>query len=124
MQSRIVQRAAAVVVGALLCLGVAAASANGFSNYYCGALINQGSWCGDGSNHSYDFNRATYNGGGAVFVCERLLIADTSTQRKGPGCAYNYVEEYFSPYPYLTEAEVAHFQSGGARHTIYGLGIA
>ena len=101
-----------------------AASAAGFSNSYCGVLLNQGSWCGDGSNHSYNFNQAEYRGSGSVWVCERLLIADTSTQRSAPTCAYNYAARSYSAYAWLTEAEATHLNSTGARHTIYGYATA
>jgi hypothetical protein len=122
MQRSIAHRVAAVVAGALLGLGVAAASASGFTNNYCGVLISSGAWCGDLSNHSYDYNKASYTGGGLVWVCQRLVIADTSTER-GSSCAYTYTEYFYAPYPYLTEASVTHY-SGAARHTIYGLAIA
>jgi hypothetical protein len=118
-------RAAVVVACALLgVLVLGAHSASAFTNSYCGALIAEYSWCGDGSNHSYNYNRASYTGGGNVWVCERLLIADTSTQRAAPGCAYNYVDQTFGAYPWLTEAEVDHATGTGANHTIYGYATA
>lgn len=101
-----------------------AGSAHAFANSYCGVLIYEGTWCGDGSNHSYNFNRAQYTGGGSVWVCERLLIADTSSEVAGPSCAYNYAARSYGAYPWLTEAEVTHYYSGGARHTIYGYATA
>lgn len=118
---RLAHRAAIAAVGAvlgLLALGSAGASAT--ANNYCGVLIAEGTWCGDGSNHSYGYNRATYTGGGNVWVCERLLIADTSTQREAPVCAYNYADRTFGAYIWLTEAEVLHNTGTGANHTIYG----
>jgi hypothetical protein len=113
---------AGVVV--LAALALFPSSSFGYSNAYCGALINQGSWCGDGSNHSYDYNRAEYRGAGDVWVCERLLIADTRTERAGPTCGYDYQAHGYPAYVWLTEAEVTHLYSGGARHTIYGYGVA
>jgi hypothetical protein len=115
----------AALVAACACLGLLAlstASASAFTNSYCGVLISAGTWCGDGSNHSYNYNSATYNGAGDVWVCERLLIADTSSERESPQCAYGFVERTFGAYPYLTEAEVRH--STGANHTIYGYATA
>ncbi|HET6509306.1 MAG TPA: hypothetical protein VFG42_21090 [Baekduia sp.] len=94
-------------------------TASATNNAYCGILIANGTWCGDGSNHSWVFNSASYTGGGSVWVCERLLIADTSTQRENPVCGYTYVSASFGSYIYLTEAEVSHWT--GANHTIYGL---
>jgi hypothetical protein len=114
--------AAACAVLGVLALGASGASA--FTNSYCGALIAEGAWCGDGSNHSYNYNQATYTGAGNVWVCERLLIADTSTQRESPFCSYNYVDRAFGAYPYLTEAEVMHNTGTGANHTIYGYATA
>ena len=102
----------------------AATVAEAFTNGYCGVLINQGSWCGDGSDHSYYYNRAAYNGGGSVTVCERMLIANTSTQRLSPGCGVNYYARDYGPSGCCYEAEVTHINSGGARHTISGLAQA
>lgn len=101
--------------------GVAASpgEAHAWENWYCGVLINSGSWCGDGSNHSYDYNRGKYTGTGYVYVCARLLYADSTTVREGPGCGYNIGENFTYNNPYLYEAEVTH-QSGSARHTIHG----
>jgi hypothetical protein len=114
--------AAAVAVTTLTTLAFAG-SAHAFANSYCGALIYPGTWCGDGSNHTYDYNRAQYTGDGSVYVCERLLIADTASERTPPSCGYNYVARLYGPYPWLTEAEVTHLFSGG-RHTIYGYATA
>lgn len=115
----------AAVVAACACLGLVAlgaSSASAFTNSYCGVLISASTWCGDGSNHSYNFNSATYNGAGNVWVCERLLIADSSQPRLPPSCGYNQIEETFGTYPLLTEAEVQH--QTGANHTIYGYATA
>lgn len=110
----------------LLAAAVAPATSHAFTNSYCGALINEGTWCGDGSDHTYDYNRASYTGGGSVWVCERLLYANTSSVRSGgPSCAYNYAaRNYGSTVSTLFEAEVTHLYSGGARHTIYGYATA
>jgi hypothetical protein len=122
---RLTHRAAVAAACALLgILAFGAASAPAFTNSYCGVLVSQGTWCGDGSNHSYNYNRGTYTGAGNVWVCERLLIADTATQREAPQCAYNYVDQSFGAYPWLTEAEVMHNTGGGASHTIYGYATA
>lgn len=118
---RLAHRAALAVACALLgFLGLLPATASATNNSYCGVLIAAGSWCGDGSNHFYVFNSASYTGGGSVWVCERLLIADSTTQRTAPGCSYTYVSAGFGPYGFATEAEVSHWT--GANHTIYGLG--
>jgi hypothetical protein len=118
---RLAHRVALAATGALLAaLGVLPGAANATDNAYCGVLINNGTWCGDGTDHAYTTNSATYSGGGMVWVCERLLIANTSTQREGPGCGYNYVSQSFASYVWLTEAEVAHYT--GTQHTIGGLG--
>lgn len=117
---RLAHRAALAAACALLgLLGLLPATASATNNSYCGVLIAAGSWCGDGSNHSYVFNSASYTGGGSVWVCERLLIADTTTQRENPVCSYSYASASFGAFIYLTEAEVTH--GTGASHTIYGL---
>jgi hypothetical protein len=90
------------------------------TNNYCGVLISAGSWCGDGSNHFYNYNNASYTGGGSVWVCERLMIADSTTQREAPICSYNLAYSPYGSYVFATEAEVSHWT--GANHTIYGLG--
>jgi hypothetical protein len=118
---RLAHRAALAVACALLgVLALLPTTASATDNSYCGVLIANGSWCGDGSNHFYVFNSASYTGGGSVWVCERLLIADSTTQRENPLCAYNYASAGFGPYGTATEAEVSHWT--GANHTIYGLG--
>jgi hypothetical protein len=124
MRRKLVCGAVTMTLGLLGMAVLGTSQASAFSNTYCGVLINEGTWCGDGSNHSYTFNSATYSGGGSVFVCERLLIADTSTQRRGPSCGYTYVASTYGPYGWLTEAEVTHLYSGGARHTITGYAVA
>jgi hypothetical protein len=116
---RLAHRAALAAACACLGLfGLLPATASATDVGYCGVLIANGSWCGDYSNHSYVFNSASYTGGGSVWVCERLLIADTSTQRDNPVCSYTYASASFGAYIYLTEAEVSHWT--GANHTIYG----
>lgn len=98
--------------------------AHGWANSYCGVLIHVNSWCGDGSNHSYDTNRGTYEGGGTVLVCQRLLKADTTTVRTGSSCSYGYVFQNYGLTSTLWEAEVTQSNSNGARHTIYGYAVA
>lgn len=118
---RLAHRAALAAACALLgLLGLLPATASATNNSYCGVLIVAGSWCGDGSNHFYYYNSAAYTGGGSVWVCERLLIADSTTQRENPVCSYTYASASFGPYGFATEAEVSHWT--GANHTIYGLG--
>jgi hypothetical protein len=117
----IAHRAAIVVACAslgLLALGFGSASAYS----YCGSLIANGVWCGDPTNRAYNYNSASYTGAGSVWVCERLVIADTTTQRESPFCGYNFVERSFGPYAYLTEPQVQH--QTGANHTIYGYATA
>ena len=123
-RSTVKARLAVVVFVSLAALAGTSASAMAFSNGYCGVLINEGTWCGDGSDHSYDYNRASYGGGGNVYVCERLLWANTRTQRQAPSCSYNYNARNYGPTSSLFEAEVTHIYSGGARHTIFGYAVA
>jgi len=119
---RLAHRAALAAACALLgVLGVFPGAAAATNNSYCGVLISNGTWCGDGTDHFYTSNSATYPGTGDVWVCERLLIANTSTQRESPVCAYNYVSQTFSPYVWQTEAEVTHYT--GVNHTVNGLGV-
>jgi hypothetical protein len=124
MKRRLVCGAVTLTLGLLGFAGLGASQASAFSNTYCGVLIYSGTWCGDGSNHSYYYNSATYSGGGSVFICERLLIADTATERSGSSCGYSYVSRNYGPYGWLTEAEVTHYYSGNARHTITGYAVA
>jgi hypothetical protein len=102
---------------------VDAGDAHAFDNYYCGVLLNSGSWCGDGSNHTYDSTRGDYPGAGSTWVCARLLYADTASER-GRHCNTNYgFYNLGTNTTTLYEAEVNH-TDGAARHTIYGHGIA
>jgi hypothetical protein len=115
----------AALAAACACLGLCAlgaSSASAFTNSYCGSLIAAFSWCGDGTNHSYNFNSATYTGGGDVWVCERLMIANSTDEREGPICGYDAVDQTFGAYPFLTYAQVQH--QTGANHTIYGYATA
>ena len=115
----------AALAAACACLGLfayGASNASAFTNPYCGSLITAFSWCGDRSNHSYNYNSASYTGSGDVWVCQRLLNADTTEQREAPTCGFNFIDETFSAYPLLTEAEVQH--QTGVNHTIYGFATA
>ena len=94
-----------------------------FYNDYCGVLIWSGSWCGDGSDHTYDTNRGWYSGSGSVQVCERLLYSSTHAVRWSPACGNNYVfRDYGAQSSTNFEAEVQHLD--GNRHTIYGRAVA
>jgi hypothetical protein len=116
---RLVHRAALAAACALLgLLGLLSTTASAATNNYCGVLIGAGSWCGDGSDHFYVFNSASYTGGGSVWVCERLLVYNSSTQRDNPVCSYNYASASWGGFSTPSEAEVTH--STGANHTIYG----
>jgi hypothetical protein len=122
---RLAHRAAIAAVCAVLgTCALGATNASAFTNSYCGVLIGENSWCGDGSNHSYNYNRASYTGAGNVWVCERLLVADTTTERESPICGYNYAEKAFGAFGLLTEAEVLHNTGTSANHTIYGYATA
>jgi hypothetical protein len=113
------------MVAAVMAAALTPATAGAFTNDYCGVLINSGTWCGDGSNHTYDSNRATYTGAGSVYVCERLLYADTSLVRPGGLCSpSSQIYHYYGANGSTNyEAEVSH-SSGTARHTIYGQAVA
>ena len=116
--------ATALLTAAALCAAASPASAS-FQNGYCGVLVPQGVWCSDGTDHTYDYNRAEYRGGGSVWVCEQLRYANTSTPRATPTCAYNYAAKNYGLTQYtLFEADVTHLYSGGANHTIYGYAVA
>ncbi len=123
MLARRIRRASAGLAVGLVAVALSPPAAHAYDNYYCGVLINSGSWCGDGSNHSYDSNRAYYTGSGSVYVCERLVWPETTTARLSPKCAYNDVIRYYSTSSTsYWEAEVTHY-SGNARHTTYGHGV-
>ena len=114
-----IRRGSVALVCALIGVAANAGEAHAWENWYCGVLLNSGSWCGDGSNHSYDFNRGDYYGSGSTWVCARFLYADTSTVRGTPGCNTNYGIINIGANTTLLEAEVKH-QDGTARHTIHG----
>lgn len=112
----------AALAAAVISMGAPAVS-HAWSNTYCGVLINSGSWCGDGSDHTYDYNSASYGGSGSVWVCERLLNSSTRAVRSGSSCAYNFTQRSYNATSTLWEAEVTHW-SGSSRHTITGYAIA
>jgi hypothetical protein len=119
---RLVHRAARAAAAAIaVLLGALSGTASATNNAYCGVLVSNGTWCGDGTAHYYVSNAASYPGTGNVWVCERLLLAGSSTQREPPACAYNYVSQGFGPYGFTTAAEVAHFT--GVNHTVNGLAV-
>ena len=113
-----IRRGSAALVCALVGVAAGAGEAHAWENWYCGVLLNSGSWCGDGSNHSYDYNRGDYNGSGYTWVCARFLYADTSTLRAS-ACGTNQGVINIGANTTLLEAEVKH-EDGTARHTIYG----
>lgn len=113
-----IRRGSVALVCALIGVAATAGEARAWENHYCGVLLNSGSWCGDGSNHSYDYNRGNYNGSGTTWVCARFLYADTSTVRAS-SCATNQGAINIGANTTLLEAEVKH-EDGSARHTIHG----
>ena len=118
-----IRRAGVALVCALVGVAGSAGEALAWDNYYCGVLLNSGSWCGDGSNHTYDWNRADYFGTGSTMVCARLLYADSSSVR-GAQCGTNYsIYNLGTNTTTLYEAEVKH-EDGTARHTINGHAFA
>jgi hypothetical protein len=119
------RRASAAIVAACAATAFTPAAAQAWTNSYCGVLISSGSWCGDGSDHTYDDNKAIYNGAGSVYVCERLLYANTSTMRGSGQCSpYSVIYQYYGVTTSTNfEAEVTHY-SGSARHTITGVAVA
>ena len=115
---RFAHRAALTAACAFLgLLALLPGSATAATTNYCGVLIANGSWCGDPTDRFYTFNSASYTGAGSVWVCERVVFANTSTVRDTPLCAYTYASASFS-YATASEVEVAHFT--GSNHTIYG----
>jgi hypothetical protein len=118
---RLAHRAALAAACALLgLLGLLPATASATNLSYCGGLVAAGSWCSDGSNHFFTFNSASYTGLGSIWVCERLRVADSGTQRDNPACSYTYVSASFGGFSTPSEADVTHYT--GVNHTIYGLG--
>jgi hypothetical protein len=111
---------AALTALGFIVAGLVAAPAGAFDNNYCGVLIYELHWCGDGSDHTYSYNQASYNGGGSVYVCERLLWSSSLTERLPMSCSYSLVQRNYGATSSLSEAEVTHANSGGAQHTIYG----
>lgn len=118
-----IRRGSVALVCALIGIAANAGDAHAWENYYCGVLLYSGSWCGDGSNHTYDYNRGNYTGAGSTTVCARLLYADTSSARI-TGCGLNQaIVNIGANTTSLLEAEVKH-EDGAARHTIYGYAVA
>ncbi len=118
-----IRRGSVALVCALIGVAANAGEAHAWENWYCGVLLNSGSWCGDGSNHTYDYNRGNYNGSGSTWVCARLLYADSSSVRAN-NCYWNQgVNNIGTNTGTLLEAEVKH-EDGAARHTIYGYAVA
>ncbi len=113
-----IRRGSVALVCALIGVAAGAGEAHAWENWYCGVLLNSNSWCGDGSNHSYDYNRGSYNGSGSTYVCARFLYADSFSER-ARGCGTNVGYVYLPGNTNLLEAEVKH-DDGPARHTIHG----
>lgn len=118
-----IRRGSVALAAALVATAANAGDAHAWENWYCGVLLYSGSWCSDNSNHTYDYNRATYDGSGSVWVCARLRYADSSSVRT-KSCANNLAANSIgSNGGTLLEADVKH-ESGSARHTIHGYAIA
>jgi hypothetical protein len=70
----------------------------------------------------YDYNRATYTGGGAVIVCQGLLHHSSSTWLPMPNCSSgsnNYIDYYYGNITCVCyEANVSHATDGN--YTLYG----
>lgn len=113
----IAHRAAAVAVIALMAtMAVAAAPAWSFPTY-CDVAINS-SWCGNGENHAFVSNQASYTTDSTnVWVCQRLLYADTQTVVPTATCNYNLTSQTYSGF-FQSEAEVS--QTSGVSRVIRG----
>ena len=94
--------------------------AHAWTNYYCGASIYGYSWCGDGSDHTYDSNQAT----GSGTVCERMLWANQPWVVNGVFCGPGTAGRYYGPNSAsLYEAEVTH-SNGAVRYIVNGMAVA
>lgn len=117
------RRGSVAVVAAATAMAIAGpGEAHAWTNYYCGAGIYGGSWCGDGTNHTYDSNRAS--GSGSLQVCERLTYADSGGwEVSGAACGWGSIYRYYGGNTqWLYEAEVTH--TFGGKYTVNGTGVA
>lgn len=113
----IAHRAAVTAASALLAtLAFGAGPAPAFPTY-CDVNINT-SWCGNGENHAFVSNQASYTTDSTnVWVCQRLLYADTQTVVPNSNCNYNLTSQTYSGF-FQSEAEVA--QTSGVSRVIRG----
>lgn len=103
---------------ALTTAAIAAASCDDHELGYCNSLVNAGSWCTNGDRHSYMTNAAHYDGGGTVYVCERML-GDLSGATYSHNCANNAAfANIGSNCDTLIDVYVGNFSSNS--HTIRG----
>lgn len=117
------RRNVALVVAAAAINAVGAGDAHAWTNYYCNTGVYGGSWCGDGSNHTYDNNKSVVGNGG-VLVCERMLWADSTYLVAQPFCHLGQAfKSYGANSSYLYEAEAQHTWTG-VRMTVYGTAMA
>lgn len=118
-----IRRGSVALAAALVGAAANAGEAHAWENWYCGTLIYSSSWCSDYTNHTYDYNRATYGGSGSVWVCARLRYKDSSSTYRS-SCGYDIATNSIGTNTCcLYEADVKH-ESGSARHTIQGYAIA
>ena len=119
------RRGSVAVVAAATAMAIAGTGeAHAWTNYYCGVGIIGHSWCGDGTNHTYDSNRAY--GSSSVYFCERLVWADTGGWETSAGysCGWGSIYRYYGSNPqWLYEAEATH-TFNGQRHTVNGTAVA
>lgn len=89
---------------------------------YCGFSIPAWSWCSNGSNHTYDSNKAYYNGSASLSVCQRLIYFTSRVEYHrtcAPTSTYRY---YWANTGTMFEAQVLH--DNGSSRTIWGQGVA
>ena len=119
----------------LLIVGLAAAFAMSFTGSnlvssasaatydYCGYLVAVDVWCTDNVRHTYDYNSASYTGGGLVYVNERFRY-DSNNNTYSQVNGYTFVSgDIGANASTLFKVDVRH-QYSTTNHTIYGYAIA
>jgi hypothetical protein len=111
----------AVTALAVLNVSTAPASATGYSQSYCGYLVNSGYGCYASGVHSWDQNFADYYGGGSVWICAG--ISNTSGTVVEESCNWNHAHT-----GWVDRSCACYYawiiQYSGNRHTIYGYATA
>ena len=117
-----IRRAGAVIVATCTVFSQNPGEAHALVNTYCGYSVPPLTWCSDGSAHTYDRNKAYYNGSVWLKVCERLIYY-SSRAEYGRSCEYMSTSQYyFANGSTMFEAQARH--ENASSRTIWGEGTA